>query len=218
MRAQTIRAILLARATVTSMRGLRTSMRPSHEPSGAPRRAAWRTTALAPMIKRRRKVRSPIFDVAPILCSLLLIAEAVSNPARQQNPAFCEGGRVRRQCDQSRCRDRSNTRDRAQSAHVLVLASPPRDLRVKQRDLAPEQVRGSLGDGIPILGKVAAQRVDRLNPLTRIRRSHARDTTALACCSALFTATNSIVGRCAASQIASASAASFFCRFTNGFT
>jgi hypothetical protein len=27
-----------------------------------------------------------------------------------------------------------------------------------------------------------------------------------------------IVGRCAASQIASASAASFFCRFTNGLT
>ena len=42
-------------------------------------------------------------------------------------------------------------------------------------------------------------------------------TTALACVSALF-ATNRIVGRCAASQIASASAASFFCRFTNGFT
>ena len=30
--------------------------------------------------------------------------------------------------------------------------------------------------------------------------------------------TNRIVGRCAASQIASASATSFFCRFTNGFT
>jgi len=30
--------------------------------------------------------------------------------------------------------------------------------------------------------------------------------------------TNRIVGRCAASQIASASAISFFCRFTNGFT
>ena len=41
---------------------------------------------------------------------------------------------------------------------------------------------------------------------------------ALACCSSLFTGTNRIVGRCAASQIASASAASFFCRFTNGFT
>jgi hypothetical protein len=34
----------------------------------------------------------------------------------------------------------------------------------------------------------------------------------------LFTGTNRMVGRCAASQIASASAASFFCRFTWGFT
>jgi hypothetical protein len=33
-----------------------------------------------------------------------------------------------------------------------------------------------------------------------------------------LTATKRIDGRCAASQIASASAASFFCRFTNGFT
>ena len=38
------------------------------------------------------------------------------------------------------------------------------------------------------------------------------------CCSRVFTATTRIVGREAASQIASASAASFFCRFTNGFT
>jgi hypothetical protein len=33
-----------------------------------------------------------------------------------------------------------------------------------------------------------------------------------------FTATKRIVGRWAASQIASASAASFFCRLTKGFT
>ena len=39
-----------------------------------------------------------------------------------------------------------------------------------------------------------------------------------ACCSCVFTATKRIVGRAAASQIASASAASFFCRLTNGFT
>ena len=39
-----------------------------------------------------------------------------------------------------------------------------------------------------------------------------------ACCSTLFTATNRIVGRVTASQIASASAASVFPRFTYGFT
>src|SRR4051794_24785308 len=37
-RAQTMRAILLARAVVTSMRGLRASIRASHEPAAAPRR------------------------------------------------------------------------------------------------------------------------------------------------------------------------------------
>ena len=36
--------------------------------------------------------------------------------------------------------------------------------------------------------------------------------------SSLFTATNRIVGRRAASQIASASTASFFCHLTKGFT
>ncbi len=35
--AQTIRAILLARAVVTSIRGLRASIRASHEPAAAPR-------------------------------------------------------------------------------------------------------------------------------------------------------------------------------------
>ena len=39
-----------------------------------------------------------------------------------------------------------------------------------------------------------------------------------ACCSRVFTATKRINGREAASQIASASAASFSCRLTNGFT
>src|SRR3954447_23644934 len=50
------------------------------------------------------------------------------------------------------------------------------------------------------------------------RRSRARKITAAACFASLFTATNRIVGRWAASQIASASAISFFWRLTNGFT
>src|SRR3954454_1780272 len=63
--AQTIRAILLASATRTSIGGLRASMRPSHEPAGTPLRAAQRATALAPMISKRRSERSPILDVRP---------------------------------------------------------------------------------------------------------------------------------------------------------
>ena len=45
-----------------------------------------------------------------------------------------------------------------------------------------------------------------------------RKTIAAPWVASLFTGTKRIVGRCAASQIASASAASFFCRFTKGLT
>ena len=44
------------------------------------------------------------------------------------------------------------------------------------------------------------------------------DDSAEACAASLLTGTNRIVGRCSASQIASASAMLFVCRFTNGFT
>src|SRR3954470_13052951 len=63
--AQTIRAILLASATRTSIGGLRASMRPSHEPAGTPLRAAQRATVLAPMISKRRSERSPTRRVDP---------------------------------------------------------------------------------------------------------------------------------------------------------
>ena len=63
--AQTMRAILLASATTTSMRGLRAIIRASHDPSAGPLRAAQVTTADAPMVKSRRISRWPILDVRP---------------------------------------------------------------------------------------------------------------------------------------------------------
>jgi hypothetical protein len=60
-----MRAILLARATITSMGGLRFSMRASHGCVVEPLRIAQRTVALAPMISSRRKVRSPLREVSP---------------------------------------------------------------------------------------------------------------------------------------------------------
>ena len=65
--AQTDRAILFARAMATSSRGFFAIIRPSHDPWAAPLRAAHRTTAMAPMISRRRMSRCPIFDVRPSL-------------------------------------------------------------------------------------------------------------------------------------------------------
>src|SRR3954451_22414853 len=67
--AQTERAILLASAIATSIFGLRASMRCSQLPSGAPLRKAARTTAIAPMISRRRISRWPIFEIFPRTCS-----------------------------------------------------------------------------------------------------------------------------------------------------
>jgi hypothetical protein len=67
-RDQTTRAILLAKATVTNIFGLRVSICASHDPAGAPRKQAWRITALAPRMSKRRMVRSPSFDTAPSFC------------------------------------------------------------------------------------------------------------------------------------------------------
>jgi len=52
----------------------------------------------------------------------------------------------------------------------------------------------------------------------RISSSRTRKTIAAPCVSSLFTGTKRIVGRIAASQMASASAMSFFWRFTKGLT
>ncbi len=48
-----MRAILLAKPKVTSIRGFRAIICSSHEPAGAPRLLACRTTALQPMMMRR---------------------------------------------------------------------------------------------------------------------------------------------------------------------
>lgn len=66
--AQTDRAILLANAIATSMRGLRANMRVNELPSGAGLRKAERMTAIAQMINRRRMSRCPVFDVLPRIC------------------------------------------------------------------------------------------------------------------------------------------------------
>ena len=58
-----MRAILLASATATSIRGLRASILASQGSFVSPRRTAELTTAMAPMIKRRLRSRWPIFDM-----------------------------------------------------------------------------------------------------------------------------------------------------------
>src|SRR5271170_3996171 len=66
--AQIERAILLARAIATSMRGLRPSIRCSQVPSRAPFRQAQRTMTIAPVINSRRISRCPILEIFPRTC------------------------------------------------------------------------------------------------------------------------------------------------------
>ena len=63
-----MRAILLARATRTSIGGLRASIRAMHDSADAPLRATPSKTLFAPIMSKRRKVRSPIFEVVPSFC------------------------------------------------------------------------------------------------------------------------------------------------------
>ena len=62
---QAIRAILFASATATSIIGFRAIILASHDLSEARRRAAQRTTAIAPVLINPLKSRWPIFDVRP---------------------------------------------------------------------------------------------------------------------------------------------------------
>jgi hypothetical protein len=54
-----LRTILLASATETSIWGLRANIRSNHEPAGAPWRHALRTIEVPPMMSSRLMVRSP---------------------------------------------------------------------------------------------------------------------------------------------------------------
>ena len=68
-----------------------------------------------------------------------------------------------------------------------------------------------------VLGQMTPKRVD-VCVRWRTSKSRVRKSIACACYASALTATKCMVGRGAASAIASASAVSFFCRLTNGFT
>ena len=92
-RAQTMRAVLLARATVTSMRGLRASIRASQEPSAAPRRPAapprWRRDQQAADGPLAHLRDGPELLLAPgRFCSGVSPSQAAkSRPARKASAA-----------------------------------------------------------------------------------------------------------------------------------
>ncbi len=94
--AQAIRAVRLASATVISMGCFLPNIRLSQDPSGAPWRAAHRTTDAAPMINNRRKSRWPILDVLPsfVLPPVEFCLGVSPNHAEKSRPfvKLAEGG------------------------------------------------------------------------------------------------------------------------------
>ena len=80
-----------------------------------------------------------------------------------------------------------------------------------KRQGKPTDISRTLGSNNSKPRQVTPQSVDRLCPLAHQKIPHS-----IPCCCSVFTATKLMVGRCAASQIASA--ASFFWRLTNGLT
>ena len=80
-----MRAFLLTRTTMTSIFGFRASIWSSHDPAGAPRIEACIMTALAPMVRSRRSVRSPILVIAPSFCCRRSIAVGASDPAKRRS-------------------------------------------------------------------------------------------------------------------------------------
>lgn len=92
------------------------------------------------------------------------------------------------------------------------------DCRLLAGDLACQSkgAQQNFGDIDAELGQQTADHVDQLRAL--LDQEIARTMEGQCCCSADFIATNRMVGRVTASQIASASTASFLPRFTYGFT
>lgn len=75
----------------------------------------------------------------------------------------------------------------------------------------------TLGNNNSELGKMAPQRVDNRRPLAH-EKIACSEHNGCSLAHLAFTVTKRMVGRNAASQIASASAASFLCRFTKSCT
>src|SRR3954453_13123322 len=92
-----MRAILLAKATRTSIGGLQASMRAIQEPAGAPWRAAQRRTALAPIIG---PVTAKVCVLAKALRNTQFVKSAAPDPQQNQalRPSFprAPGGEVSR--------------------------------------------------------------------------------------------------------------------------
>jgi hypothetical protein len=119
------------------MGGLRESIPASHDPAGAPSRAACCTTAHAPMISKRRSVRSPIFGSSPEFLFAAGGSLQWCQPEPRRNIApLLETLSRRGQSGQRRCRHRSDPGDGRQPSRNLVLLRTTSDLDIELLDPA----------------------------------------------------------------------------------
>jgi hypothetical protein len=155
-------AILLASATVTSIRGFLASMRPSQVPAGAPCRAAQGTTALAPMIRRRRRSRCRRTP-EPGLASGRALPRCQPHPCRQISAPI---ETVDRRCRGRQCHGdhRTHAGDGHWSLGDVVVSRALPDLSIEIVDSLrqitnyPDQIRQDRSHGIrEIAGAVVEQ-------------------------------------------------------------
>ena len=134
-----MRAILLASATATSIRGLRASIRASQGSFVSPRRTAELTTAMAPMIKRRLRSRWPIFDILPSLgfAAGRVLSRHEAPPSREVAAAPKALHRRREGLERHRA-NRPDPWDGHEPYRLLVLTRTGAELLLQSADLRIE--------------------------------------------------------------------------------
>lgn len=137
-----MRAILLAKATITSMRGLRASMRASQDPGGAPHHGACPDDQQAPYrpLAHLRGRAKPLFAARGFL------QRREPHPGSEV-PSFAEAFCRGRQRDDRRGCDQTDARDGRQAPGDLIFLGAFDDLYVKLGDLIVQVLeRGDAAD------------------------------------------------------------------------
>ena len=231
--AHTMRAILLAKATAASLRGLRPSRLSSHcETAGRPGLACW-ITAVAPSTSSCRSRSSPARLMPPSRCLPAVEHSRGTRPTRPRSGAPIELRRIdpQRKAQRPDWPDPRIAASRRRPGRLVLLHQrgidrPPPHLnalglrRTARSPLLPPAHAGVIGRGDlgpqlghallaerrhdPHLGGMAAHRVDQLGALPH-QELGTHNSIAAACCSADFTGTLLIDGLVAATPIASAS-------------
>ena len=212
------------------------------------RRSAQRMFAIAPETSSRPGSRCPIFETFPSLGFPPVECWRGTSPSQAGKPPAPELLHRRREGQERHGADGADARNAHQPLRLPALPRPPEDLRLQLLDPSGQDLDLAEQQPAQLPDRLRQPRLRILerrgqpghvrDPLRRhhavlpgcprsasavcvlcfVRRLRVRNSIPSACCSALSAATNRIPGRDAASQTASASAASFFRRFTNGFT